>query len=384
MRNEIISVLVLLVLFTGCSSVLFDDESSTVSESTENQSIENMVCASANTELSVDISDYDCIYERQQDQIEAAWEERLMYFGSGIDEILMEGIVETGEEVREERLLINSNYSNLANTVDQQQQDIINSIESDDYNINSTVYRCDNRLISVGIGVRTWSGDDYQRSTGYYTWDYEGNMLCFTDVIRDYSVFVDTIRPLIVEAFADDANNVDGVIDSLNNNSFPDNIDYYMTYDSLRFFCGCEDGTVARVISVSYRDYADLFNPEYLPGEGLMISVLSQQDMSVNDGCINQMELNGHDTIYNRPIGSVYLISNYNGADYILVAYAADTYAELCEYDECNSLGFLLVLYDVESENEIGSRAMDNISGYSDSNLCINQILDFIDDQIGY
>lgn len=115
--------------------------------------------------------------------------------------------------------------------------------------------------------------NDFYFNSEYMTWDYGGELLSFSDVIRDYDMFITTVSPLIQESLEDiDGVDAEEVLSSLIYTPDDIDFDFYMTNDSLCFFVDYfmsdDDANVltdSNMIAVPYREYADLFEPRYLP-----------------------------------------------------------------------------------------------------------------------
>ena len=145
MKKNIIVYLLLCAFMSGIISSCSNQSTETSITPSESESI-----TTTTSEATTETTEVTTIEDlRTQDVIDAAWEARLDYCGSGLDSIPAVSMLTTDYgyilDVDPE------NYPELAESVD--------SIETD----NPLIYRCDNRLIS------------FRCSSGFITLDYLGN-----------------------------------------------------------------------------------------------------------------------------------------------------------------------------------------------------------------
>ena len=300
MKKSIVLGLVSLLMLSGCTQDIVPEDTSISTESSE--IVDTMT---EGTEQSIET--------RTQRSIDIAWDARLEYEGSGLDAIPNVNI--TDDDISQ--IFINDeNYPELSEAVAQYQTEISVSSEPA-YAIERVIhglYRCDNRLISVASMAKSSTIDEgqVQRTYYYVTWDYNGERLYLTDVVDDYDVFIDTITPLIVEALeACDDVQADEIIAGLINTASPDELDFYMEDDRLDLVIEYYDDEFEiqkAFVKVDYREYADLFDPCYLPGDGTMISeAMTYEIESVFDDYGYYDEVLGGTVVY-----------NYNGRSYMI------------------------------------------------------------------
>ena len=206
MKKNIIVYLLLCAFMSGIISSCSNQSTESIITSSESESI-TTTTSEATTETTEETTIEDL---RTQDVIDAAWEARLDYCGSGLDSIPAESMLTTDYgyilDVDPE------NYPELAESVDSIFEDAAETVngysENPDNNafIHSWFYRCDNRLISFSrsISNREYHDDgtfDATFEMDYITLDYLGNELEFEDIISDYSYFMATIQPLLAEKY---------------------------------------------------------------------------------------------------------------------------------------------------------------------------------------
>lgn len=391
MRRALFVVVLLAILLSGCVNETSDTFSNTGTE------YENIIETSAQEAASV-ASESEEVNEspRTQESIDAAWLARLNYNGSGLDNI--PSIVSNNYIPDDFRAFVVSveddDYAELNDSIWQAQMSLLETLdfESQDtviVSFGSNIYRCDNRLLSMMTHYYSFqmeSEDVGERSyvCQYRTWDYNGQDLLLTDVINDYSYFIATVSPLIEDAFRDfDEISTDELIDSMLHNTNPEEVEYYMTAYSMYFACpysgvSSDEDEINRNkvwIQVDYEEYADLFNPEYLPGDGLMISGFIDDV----DGLTNRINLERYDSEYNHPTGNAYLVLNCNGEDYLLTIYGSEEAAIAGEAGGSYDVpGFLIVLFDSDTGEEIGSQAVDTLLGFDVRIADYSVILQFV------
>ena len=311
--------------------------------------------------------DVSCLPEgRTQDVIDEAWESRLDHNGSDLVEIPDVSISRYSDEVISYIEVDPLLYSDLSVSVEDYDHSFRGGDEPDESlrQLDYCVLRCDNRLLSLKAKARIASADAAEPTSvdriDYVTWNYRGEELCFSDVIEDYGYFVDTVSPLIREALNDiDAIDADEILATLL--YAPDGVDheFYMTNDSLCFFVDYsfsdDEGTLVSdsvLVKVPYREYADLFDPQYLPGEGTMIWEDSSELQGVNSVCASE-------EYYNSLIGGTFI--SYSGLEYVVVKIQSGMVETLAEsaaergetfvYDDYDPP--IVAIVDLESEEII-------------------------------
>lgn len=348
-------------IISGCS--VHDTDNSTTSSEPISETTTASQVVTPTTEATT-IEDL-----RTQDVIDAAWESRLDYCGSGLDDIPAITI-----EYNESGRILHvdpANYPELSTSVDILFEDAEETVrqysESPDNNahINAAVRRCDNRLISFSRSIANYEYHDdrtydYTNDIDYITLDHLGNELELDDIVVDHSFFIATIGPLLAEKYPDDQDVAEVQF-----------VDFYMSYDSVVLIYELDMGSGAddsqRVsISVGYREYADLFVPCYLPGDGTLI------DYCPDLSSLGWSPDNSHDEYYHE-LSSYMLVMNHNGTDYCFAVYVHPT-----DIDPDNDWGILYVLYDIDTDTEIASAESASSDLFDDSQY----ILDFIDDNL--
>ena len=104
--------------------------------------------------------------------------------------------------------------------------------------------------------------------------------------------------------------------------------------------------TDSNMIAVPYREYADLFEPRYLPGDGIMM-------WESNDTEIERIV--GQDFTYDDYYDDIYcgtFVTGLNGRDYIVMWMQNDTAAFEVDIDQSSTdyyQGPILAVYDIEA-----------------------------------
>ncbi len=331
MKKNII-VYLLLCIFT---SVIISSCSNQSSESSITSS-ESETITTTTSETVTETTEVTTIEDlRTQDVIDAAWEARLNYCGSGLDSIPI--VSEMHNEYGYVFSVDSADYPELAVSVD-------SIFEGATETVYPHIYRCDNRLIS------------FRCSSGFITLDYLGNELELEDIVTDYSYFMATVQPLLEEQYPEDEDVTD--IEFQN---------FYMTYDSVKFIYKLSVGidspnSQVILITLGYREYADLFNPCYLPGDGVLIDYTSG---SLNNS-LEWTPFNTYDGYYSA-LGDIIIVMNYNEYNYFVACYIHET----DNPDE--DLRYIYVLYDLDSGTEIASQETEEFIRFN-----IQFILDFV------
>ena len=164
----------------------------------------------------------------------------------------------------------------------------------------------------------------------------------FEDIITDYSYFMATIQPLLAEKYPEGE-----VVTDI------EYVDYFMNYDSATFIyklsVGIDSPREQTIrITLGYREYADLFNPCYLPGDGVIIDFFS-------DSYGSNMGLSDRYDDYYFMLVDIYIVMNYNESNYCvaLYAHASDMPDEEIRY--------IYVLYDLDNGEEIAFQESDDV-----------------------
>ena len=384
MKKHILISIVVVLLFSGCR----------MNSSDEPETLENVVSSTGTiiTEVSLESLSPECVVEettepreRTQEMIDAAWDERLNYNGSGLDIIPSVRVNNNITDRWINEIYVDGvGYSELSSAVYQSQDDlfeIYDVINNEDIEVYQNVSRCDNRVL--GIKTLIMDRNHNQQMTRHYvyqTWDYNGRKLLLNDIVTDYQYFISTVSPLISDALVEfDSVVVSEVISDLYNTN-PEDIDYYLTGNSLNLICEIDDVYLNEepseyvIVQVDYRRYADLFNPEYLPGDGLMITVQNLE--SVN----NRINTLRHDDVYDSPGGSIFLITNYYEHNYNVITYESSYVVEEGAVGNSNTgvSRYLLVLYDDDTGEEIGTATSNTIDGFASYSMDFAAILDFV------
>lgn len=273
MKKNIIVYLLLCAFTSAIISSCSNQSTETSITSSESESI-----TTTTSEATTETTEVTTIEDlRTQAVIDAAWEARLDYCGSGLDSIPI-----ISEIHNEYGYILNVDpeyYPELAESVDSIFEDAAETVrqyseDSGNYAyVSSWFDRCDNRLISFSrdITYTEFYDDgtyDLLWDKDYITLDYLGNELEFEDIISDYSYFMATIQPLLAEKYPEGE-----VVTDI------EYVDYFMNYDSATFIyklsVGIDSPREQTIrIALGYREYADLFNPCYLPGDGVIIDFL--------------------------------------------------------------------------------------------------------------
>ena len=380
-RKYIVEILVISLMFTGCTSdelPAVTNEASEVIATTGTESETVIETSVQETESSVVEEPVETLPPRTQEMIDAAWDERLNYNGSGIDSIpSIEGQWYIPDRCIASISIEDDDYQCLSDSLYEMQQNIIDNL---DQSVNIKLFyditRCDNRVLSVRYSIWCPTDNSYNRNINH-TYDYSGKELLFTDIVIDYPTFIQTVTPLINDALPEEENDngreiIDGLI-----HSNPDDIDFYLTDRTFDFICRYyeAENDVSRsvIIHVNYRTYADLFYPEYLPGDGVLFSIMNRVPVF-----INKMR---HDDVYDSTGSSQpLLISNYNDRNYLIVFYSSSYVSQEGSVGNYNTgiPGFLIVLYDADTGEEIGSQEAEGLAGFSTGALSLDTILNFV------
>lgn len=344
MKKSVVLILSMCML-AGCSSVDTVPDTS-VTEAPTTTTDETII-----EETEADV------YERTQEMIDAAWEERLEYNGSGSDEIPELVVIMDASVCMSDISIDNDVYTELETAVDEYEAEVY-AADVDMY--RSHVLRCDNRVVCISSQIVK----DQDRYTEYITWNYTGERLCFSDVIRDYDVFINTVSPLILESL-EDVDDVDAqeILSSLIYATDDVDFEFCMTDDSLCFFVeysmSDEEGNVISdrsVITVPYREYADLFEPEYLPGDGIMMWESDYYDIE---------DTMGHSYAYGDYYNEVVLgtnVSGLNGRNYMLIIMDNSTAAFEVDIDQHCTDDYpcpIIAIYDIDAGEIVYSEEID-------------------------
>ena len=397
-RKNIVEILVILMMFTGCASEdipAVTNEASEVIATIGTESETVIETSVQETESSIIEEPVETLPPRTQEMIDAAWNERLNYNGSGADNIPVIDF----EEVDMDwgyiyRICLDDDaYPGLSEAVQQEQQigiDYINDVDSSFIvrQYKHKINRCDNRVLSI----RDWifmadavDGGERISDVTYHTWDYSGQELNITDVVTDFTNFVQVVMPLIADAIPEASNvDINEVIEGLIHSN-PDDIDFYLTSSTLNFVCHYYDDTqgavVPVIIRVNYREYADLFNPEYLPGDGLMLSDAYLEERYLGN-LTNRIDFYRHDQEYDSPEGCDWLVSNYRNGNYMIVCYSSSRliHERADGIYNTDTPRYLIVLYDADSCEEIGSQEVDNLTSFCTNTdaFSLDTILNFV------
>ncbi|SMC40927.1 hypothetical protein SAMN06296952_1086 [Oscillospiraceae bacterium] len=336
--RRLVIIVCFALLVASCSSTpdVVTSESSGSSVTTENTS----------TMESIPDGTTESFVERTQEYIDAAWDSRLDYNGSGLDEIpdlALESIRYDYGLISDVTVENDSSYNGLAASIEEYEEGLMEtdypSVESDA--LSEQVMRCDNRIVCIRSYVQVTSGYRIE----YITWDHAGEVLRFSDVITDYDLFIDTVSPLILESLGDlDEDVVDEIMSTLINASESQDFVFYMTNDSLSFFVeycySDEEGTLVNdsvEVTIPYREYADLFDPQYLPGNGAMIWEDPIAIRDLNSICLS-------DEYYNSLIGGTFV--SYNGHDYAVIKVGSSMVDALAEGESESGESFSYEDYD--------------------------------------
>ena len=345
MKKNIIVYLLLCAFTSAIISSCSNQSTESIITSSESESI-----TTTTSEATTETTEVTTIEDlRTQDVIDAAWEARLDYCGSGLDSIPI--ISEIHNEYGYILNVDSVDYPELAESVDSIFVNVAETIrqysENPDNNthVSSGLKRCDNRLISFIKVITNYEFHDdgtydVTRDRDYITLDYLGNELELEDIITDYSYFMATIQPLLAEQYPED--------EAVTDMEF---VDFYMSYDSATFIYSLSVGLDSPQeqeirISLGYREYADLFNPCYLPGDGVLI------DYQPDRNSLEWTPFNTYDGYYSA-LGDIIIVMNYNEYNYFVACYIHET-------DNPDAdLRYLYVLYDLDSGVEIASQELD-------------------------
>lgn len=385
MKPTVFVLLVPILLLSGCSIVHSD-----CSLQLENGNETVMETAVQVTE-SLEDEVTETIVSRSQEIIDSAWDNRLSYYGSGINSI--PNIVIEESDVEGYVYIVNIDddlYPNLTDSVRQTQQDYIEILNCEpDYiirNYTHEIHRCDNRVLSISNWLFMSDGAENGMRISevtYNTWDYNGRELYLTDIVCDYQCFITNIHSLIMDSlYESGVTDAEMQYDELLHYSSPNDIDFYLTDDSLMLVLNNDnlintsnntDQEVIR-IEIKYKEYADLFNPEYLPSPGLM---LSSQDVDIVNVIIDSFS---HDEIYDSPAAMTFYIQNNDGTNYYLVAYESSFVMETRAAGD-NGDGiprYLVVLYEADTGEEVGSVQVEDIDVLGRDTMNLNGVFEFV------
>ena len=384
MKPTVFVLLVPILLLSGCSFV--HPDYSIQSETSNETAIESSVQVSESLEDAVTETEIS----RSQEIIDSSWDNRLVYYGSGINSI--PNIVIEEADVEGYVFIVkvdDDSYPFLADAVQHTQQEYIEGLSYESgyiiRNFTHEIHRCDNRVLSISNWLFMSDGIDNGMRISevtYNNWDYNGQELYLTDVVCDYQQFVTNLHSLIVDSLSEN-----GVIDAetkyneLLYYSSPDDIDYYLTDDSLilvlnNIFTNASDSTIQDGIriEIQYREYADLINPEYLPSPGIMLS--SQNVDQINEN-INSYS---HDEIYDSPAAMAYYIQYNDDTCYYLIAYESSLVMEMgATGSSSNGIPrYLVVLYEADTGEEVGSVQVEDIDVLGRDTMNLNGVFEFV------
>ena len=308
-----------------------------------------------------------------REEAQASWEARLDYDGSGLDEI---PYVVTNYNESFWRItdidVVNEGYEDLAAAVDDFESSVIS-----EYTCHTiyTLYRCDNRILSLGVDSAESVPDEddmfmYTPRFETRTFDYQGNVLLFTDIVNDdYDYFMSAASSVIREEFGRDA---DEMIEGLEAIDDPDSIKFYMGADSMVIFLEDIVG-YWETIKIDYKTYADVFDPKYLPGDGTLVS----QVFDPEDGYYAVPA--EHDDLYDDGHGYFY-VSYGDDQGYILAGYMSTQEAlRIVDHEYYQESGRLMVIY-TEDYEEVGEERLEYpLDGLAQSYWSVERILNFTD-----
>ena len=257
MEKKIAIALISTILLAGCSTVKETEATSeTITEVTTAEVTESET-EITETETTVEITEpEETGYVRTQEQIDAAWEARLDYNGSGLEEIpLMNYKGEHYSDAPE--------YDNIYAE--------LTEIKDNIYRVT----RCDNRVVSC-------DGFFEDGNVIGYNYDTYGNKLELEDVIVNKSLFdyfvTDYIRNVWYPSLSDHEKRYTTLWEVMD--KYEEITDeWYLTADSLIFRINASVH-----LNISYRLFADFFNPEYLPGDGLMVALVERSGTDLQIG----------------------------------------------------------------------------------------------------
>ena len=283
-KKQIVTLLITALALAGCSTAT--EGSYVMPEGYDESAMESAVAG------------------RTQEIIDDAWDSRLEFNGSGLEQVPCVNLSDLSVD--------GTDYQTLAGSVRQFETELFEAHVSDP---SYLITRCDNRVLSV----RVTADNDFYCGT----WDFEGNRLYFDDIINDCDYFIYTLSPLISVSLPEEAEvEVEEIIANLLVAHEQEDFDFYLTKDYLCFFLdytGIADGSREvenrRVeIRVDYREYADYFNPQYLPGEGTILSAAQtfeiETAMDVDEDYIYGGQ---YDVMRNGMF-----VNNFNGHNYIV------------------------------------------------------------------
>lgn len=295
---------------------------------------------------------------------EAAWQARLEYDGSGLEEIPSVNICIVDDHY--DLSLNDPDYPELSEAVTSLYDDERSSFqdehpELDRYSDFVFLKRCDNRILSYyrHMSVSDEDLDDIYASDVYRTFDHEGNLLMFSDVISDYDELLNVIEPLILSRYDPEYNypqlDVEDAVNRFRNIADPDDIFFYMSDNSIWFtISGCRminsngdptEDEISCTVELEYEEYAYVIKPQYLPGTGTMLCepfpctwALFEPDLEGSDypyshgDDVYPIEYDG--TWYSNVAGDC-VLRDYRGHDYAVITLIAgnDTPRVIYVYD---------------------------------------------------
>ena len=330
-KKQIVTLLITAFALTGCSYVT--EGSYVMPEGYDESAMESAVA------------------RRTQDVIDDAWDARLGFDGSGLDAVPSVNLSELYVD--------GTDYPNLSSAVQDFESELFDSHISDP---SYLITRCDNRVLSIRVAA----DNDYYCGT----WDYEGNRLYFDDIVNDCDYFIYTLSPLISVSLPQDTSvEVEEIIANLLVSHEQEDFDFYLTKDYLCFFLDYvemsgEDREVSnrRVeIRVNYQEYADYFNPQYLPGEGTIVSAAQtfeiESAMDVDEG----YRYDDHFDV----MRSGMFVYNFNGHNYVVF--------DMTSSQDSSSI---TLVYDVDSGDFVSEEVHDGIHSFESTTDVLSYITD--------
>ena len=148
--------------------------------------------------------------------------------------------------------------------------------------------------------------------------------------------------------------------------------EWYLTADAFVFIISAGDFGQNHFLCIKYKDYADFFNPEYLPGDGLMVAQVERSgtDLQIGSSTVTisteiiygdaSYDLQRYYFEYNGGVREWYWVQNVDGHNRLVICFYGD------ETQQC-----ICVIFDV-SENCISVISEDYFEDKPD-------VLSFVD-----
>ena len=310
MKKRISMVLISTILLAGCSTVKETEVTSeTVTEVTATEATENET-EIIDTETTVEITEpEETGYIRTQEQIDAAWEARLAYNGNGLEEIPL-------MNYKGERYSDAPEYDNIYAELTEIKDNIY------------YVTRCDNRVVS-------YEGFSINGNLTGYNYDAYGNKLKLEDVIVNKSLFDYFVTDYICNEWYpnlyDYEKNYATLLEVMDRyEEITD--EWYLSADSLVYIINAN-----MHLKISYRQFADFFNPEYLPGEGLMIARVTNggADLQIGSSTVTisteiiygdaSYDVESYYSEYNGGVWDRYWVQDIDGHNRVVLFFCGDS-----------------------------------------------------------